>query len=169
MSSEEVSVSAVSSDLLKQPACSLSLYLRFHSRCVCSQSLLWPPLQLPTPTSTPLSTLSHAQWEPQAPPAPRPTESKRGEPEPQFCTSQKYRRKIKPAYRHRKCEKVREGERKCGRSLLDLLERCLNRLKLVIGLNVYYHQRDRLLPVSYPFSTVSDNNRVLKPRRAEHT
>lgn len=69
------------------------------------------------------------------------------------------RRKIKPAYRHRECERE-EGERKCGRSLLDLLERCLNRLKLVIGLNVYYHQRDRLLPVSYPFSTVSDNNSV---------
>lgn len=49
MSSEEVSVSAVSSDLLKWPACSLSLYLRFHSRCVCGQSLLWPPLQPPTP------------------------------------------------------------------------------------------------------------------------
>lgn len=57
-------------------------------------------------------------------------------------------------------QRVREGERKCWRSLLDLLERCLNRWKLVIGLNVYYHQRDRLLPVSYPFSTVSDNNSV---------
>lgn len=48
--------------LFNQPSCSLSLYLRFHSRCVRSQLFLWPPPHNPSPPTTsnppppPLST-----------------------------------------------------------------------------------------------------------------